>query len=420
MVLNHRERLVICSGCIHRKLDFDFGYLCQLTGQIADFQGSCKDFRLDETVTDDLKVHTEDRPFVPLFDPAPTPEVSETKKKVSKAVLKKLRRYQSFLYALIGGLLITAVSSVGWALLTVTTGYQEVYIALGVGLLVGIAVRYFGAGIKKIFGVLAALLALAGSLLGNYISQTGFLEEVQLASIIKIPEILSPDLMLNTMRDSFVPLDLLFYFLAALLAYFLAVRRISTKKMAKLEDDTYKGAPALYWLRLPIILAGIFIPAYYGYSLTSQDSGGITTLYYESGEKKAEGEIRKGLETGKWTNWHENGNIESIGCYLEARKDSLWQWFDEFGILTATGTYDDGVENGTWVNYYPDGTVSDSGSYHEGLKEGLWEYFHENGQLKYAVNYKAGKMHGEKALLSSSGKIVKVDYFENGFLIEKD
>jgi antitoxin component YwqK of YwqJK toxin-antitoxin module len=226
--------------------------------------------------------------------------------------------------------------------------------------------------------------------------------------------------MLNTMRDTFVPLDLLFYILAALLAYFLAIRRISSKKMAKLEGDGYKGAPALYWLRLPLILAGILIPAYYGYTLINQDSGGFNTLYYDSGEKMSEGEMRNGLETGQWTNWHENGNIEIIGYYVEGRKDSLWQWYDESGILKSTGLYDDGVESGIWMNYYPDGVVSDSGSYHEGLKEGLWKYYHESGSLKYAVNYKAGKMHGEKILLSSSGKVVKVEYFENGFLIKKD
>jgi hypothetical protein len=396
---------------------------------------------LDETVTDTIKVRTKDRPFVPLFDPVPAPEESETKKAAvkrkavkrealkkktvkkkgpSKVVLKKLRRYQSFLYALIGGLLFTAAASVGWTFISVMTGYQGVYMALGMGLLVGIAVRFFGAGINRIFGILAALLALAGSLLGYYLSQTGFPVEVQLASLIKLPDYFNPDLMLNTMRESFVPLDLLFYCLAALLAYFLAIRRINSRRMAKLEDDNYKGAPALYWLRLPLILAGLLLPAYYGYTLTSQDSGGYSTLYYDSGTKMSGGEMRNGLETGEWTNWYENGNIKSIGSYDEGRKDSLWHWYDESGILTGTGMYDDGMENGTWMNYFPDGVVSDSGSYLEGLKEGLWKYYHENGNLKISVNFKAGKMHGEKILLSSSGNVVKVEYYENDMLIEKD
>ena len=427
--MDQRERLAICNNCINRKLDYEQGYVCQLTGRFADFEGTCKHYVLDHTVIDTIKVRTKDRPFVPLFDQVPPKEEPETMKKAapkktsqkkqpSKVALKKLRRYQSFLYALIGGLLITATAAALWAFITAMTGYQGVYLALGVGVLVGIAVRFFGAGIKRIFGVLAALLALTGSLLGYYLSQNGFLEELQLARIMGIPDYLDQELMLNSMRDSFVPLDLVFYGLAVLLAYFIAIRRINSRKMARLEHDGYKGAPALYWLRLPLILAGILLPAYYGYTLTNNSSVELQTIDYDSGQKMSEGEMWDGMEIGEWTSWHVNGNIKSVGYYAEGRKDSLWQWYDESGILTGSGMYDEDVEHGTWMHYYPGGVVSDSGSYLEGLQEGLWKYFHENGSLKYAVHYNAGKMHGEKILLSPSGTVVNAAYFENGVLVE--
>jgi antitoxin component YwqK of YwqJK toxin-antitoxin module len=426
--MNQRERLALCSSCINRKLDFEHGYVCSLTGKFADFEESCKDYKLDETVTDTIKIRTEDRPFVPLFDPVTASKKSGTtkngakKKGFSEVALEKLRRYQSFLYALIGGLLVGVVVSLGWALITYTTGYQGAYMALGVGLLIGFSVRYFGAGIKRIFGVLAALLTLVGSLLGYYLSQAGFPQEVKLAAMIGVLHYLNPDLMLNTMRDSFVPLDLLFYGLAVVLAYLLAIRRINSKKRINLELDSYRGAPVLYWLRLPLILvlivALIGIPAYYGFTHTGQGPGGLNTLYYDSGEKMSEGEMRNGLETGEWTSWHENGNIKSTGYYVEGQKDSLWQWYDESGILTGTGMYSNGLENGTWMNYYPDGVVSDSGTYLEGMKEGLWKHFHETGDLMSAVPFKAGKMDGEKILLDSSGDVVKIEQYENGILLE--
>lgn len=432
--MDQRERLAICINCIKRKLDYEHGYVCKLTGRVAEFEGTCKHYVTDHTVIDTIQVRTKDRPFVPLFDPVPPKEERETKKKAapkkaapkkaapkqqaSQVALKKLRRYQSFLYALFGGLLITATAVLGWAIITAMTGYQGVYLALGVGVLVGIAVRFFGAGIKRIFSVLSALFALSGSLLGYYLSQNGFLEELQLARIMGIPDYLDQELMLSTMRESFVPLDLVFYGLAVLLAYFIAIRRINSRKMARLEHDGYKGAPVLYWLRLPLILAGILIPAYYGYTLTNNSSVELQTIYYDSGQKMSEGELRDGMETGEWTNWHINGNIKSVGYYANGRKDSLWHWYDESGILTGLGMYDDDLEHGTWMNYYPNGVVSDSGSYIEGLQEGLWKYFHENGSLKNAVHYKAGKMHGEKILLSPSGTVVNVAYYENGVLVE--
>ena len=78
--MNHRERLVICSSCTNRKLDFEHGYVCKLSGKLADFKDVCKDYQLDETASDTIKIRTKDRPFVPLFDPVPPPEQTETKK----------------------------------------------------------------------------------------------------------------------------------------------------------------------------------------------------------------------------------------------------------------------------------------------------------------------------------------------------
>ena len=72
------------------------------------------------------------------------------------------------------------------------------------------------------------------------------------------------------------------------------------------------------------------------------------------------------------------------------------------------------------MNFYPDGLVSDSGSYRDGLKEGLRKYYNETGSLEYTVNYKAGKMDGETTLYSPLGNVVKVEYFENGVLVEQD
>jgi antitoxin component YwqK of YwqJK toxin-antitoxin module len=466
--MNQKARLAICTKCIRRKLDYEVGYICQLTGNPADFNGNCKHYVQDETVSEALGIRTEERPFVPLFEPVPESPESETKrhpvkqkavngkavkakasgpkgvhnnpdakiaverKTLSIDAHKKLRRYQSFIYAVLGGLLVTLVCSLGWAFTEALTGFSGAYMAIGAGFLVGLGIRYFGAGMHWVFGMLAALLALAGSLLGYYLSQTSFLEVAQLERVILLPDYLNPEFFLGTLRETFVPLDLAYYGLAALLAFFLAIRRISKKKRVSLEDDIYNGAPALYWLRLPLILAGILIPAYYGYththgdagenrvSVKTQNSNAYVALYYDSGEKMSEGAMNKDQETGEWTSWHENGNLKSKGQYEEGKMNGLWKWYDEAGVLTGTGSYEEGVESGTWMHYYADGVVSDSGSYTLGLKEGLWKFYHENGNLKYSINYKAGMMHGEKILLSASGTTVKVDYFENGIRVEKD
>lgn len=425
--MKQKERLAICSTCIRRKLDFEHGFVCGLSGSFADFKKECKDFEADPTVSHTIKVRTKERPWVPLFDPPPR---ADGKKKSSKSkkpkkskkptgvALKKLRRYQSFLYALLGGFMFTILSSLAWAELTYSTAYQGAYMAMGVGVLVGFAVRFFGAGIYRLFGVLAAFLTLLGSLLAYYLILVGFMVELRSSGIMAVPDSFNPELLIRSIQESFLPLDLLFYALAALLSYLLAIRRIGAKKREKLERDDYKGAPFLYWIRLPLILAGILLSAYYVYTRSSLDSDRVNTLYYESGKKSSEGEMQKDRETGTWTYWYENGNMKSTGNYRTGLRDSLWQYFDEQGGLTSSGMYLDGAENGTWKTYYPNGVLSDSGVYQEGLKEGLWKSNYEDGRLKTSIKYKAGKMHGEKTLFSPSGTIVRVQHFENGTLID--
>jgi hypothetical protein len=76
---------------------------------------------------------------------------------------------------LLGGLAGLAAAIVGaviWAVITVTTDHQIGWMAIGVGALVGFALRIGNGG--KTFGILGALFALFGCVLGNYFSLIAF------------------------------------------------------------------------------------------------------------------------------------------------------------------------------------------------------------------------------------------------------
>src|SRR5262245_53211570 len=70
------------------------------------------------------------------------------------------------------GLAAAIIGAIIWAIVTVTTKYQIGFMALGVGALVGFALRIGNGG--KLFGILGAFLALFGCILGNYFSLIGF------------------------------------------------------------------------------------------------------------------------------------------------------------------------------------------------------------------------------------------------------
>src|SRR5262245_66169208 len=69
------------------------------------------------------------------------------------------------------GLLAAAVGAGLWALITIFVGFQIGWMAVGVGFLVGWAVRVAGKGRHRAFGIMGALLALSGCAVGNLLDR---------------------------------------------------------------------------------------------------------------------------------------------------------------------------------------------------------------------------------------------------------
>ena len=75
----------------------------------------------------------------------------------------------------VGGLIAAIVGAAIWATVTVLSGWQIGWMAVGVGILVGLAVRVMGRGSHPIYCVMGGGFALLGCVLGNLFSGIGFL-----------------------------------------------------------------------------------------------------------------------------------------------------------------------------------------------------------------------------------------------------
>lgn len=132
-------------------------------------------------------------------------------------------RQQNLLIAFIAGSVAMLVSAIIWAVVTTVTGYQIGWMAIGVGFLVGLAVR-LGKGVDNIYRYLGAGLALIGCLLGNFFTIVGFIsqeEEVNAFSVLGLIDYANiPSLMMTTAS----PIDLLFYAIAIYQGYKISVR----------------------------------------------------------------------------------------------------------------------------------------------------------------------------------------------------
>jgi hypothetical protein len=115
----------------------------------------------------------------------------------------------------VAGFAAAIVGAAIWAAITAATEYQIGWMAIGVGFLVGFAVRLVGRGTEPAFGIAGAVLALLGCALGNLLTITWFLAQQEGAPFFSVLTSLDIALVIDLMKATFAPMDLLFYAIAA-------------------------------------------------------------------------------------------------------------------------------------------------------------------------------------------------------------
>ena len=167
---------------------------------------------------------------------ADLPEIDETK--IERAIAK-LRAQQSFPLAFAAGLAAALVSGALWAGITFATMFQIGYMAVGVGFLVGYAVRHTGKGLSKVYGYLGGGFAFLGCVLGNFFSTCAFAAHDQKQPIIDfvVKACTHPDLAIVIMIASFQPMDLLFYGIAIYEAYHYSFRELTEDEALAAMDE---------------------------------------------------------------------------------------------------------------------------------------------------------------------------------------
>ena len=151
----------------------------------------------------------------------------------------RLEAEQNLLLGVLGGVVAAAIGAAIWAVVTVVTKYQIGWMAIGVGFLAGYAVRMLGKGVSKTFGIVGAMCALFGCLLGNVLSACGFLANQESIPILRlvINVLTQPALAVELLKITFSPMDLLFYGIAVYEGYKFSFRQITQEEIASLNKD---------------------------------------------------------------------------------------------------------------------------------------------------------------------------------------
>lgn len=149
-----------------------------------------------------------------------------------RARLRQLEADQNLLMGVIAGSAAATAGAITWALITVATEYQIGWMAVGVGALVGYAVRMLGKGVTPVFGVIGAVLSLVGCLAGNLLSTCMYVAKQESIPLTQILAQLNPEVTVALVAETFSPIDLVFYGLAVYFAYQYSFRRTTPEDLA--------------------------------------------------------------------------------------------------------------------------------------------------------------------------------------------
>jgi hypothetical protein len=150
--------------------------------------------------------------------PFDLPEPAYTQQQVDE-VLAQLHAEQNFARGLAAGAVAALIGAAVWAAFTAATKYQIGWMAIGVGALVGVAIRHFGRGMEPRFGVAGAALSLLGCMIGNVLAICAIAAIEFDIGFLEVVGTLDAGTTIEIVTESFQAMDLLFYGLALYFGY---------------------------------------------------------------------------------------------------------------------------------------------------------------------------------------------------------
>lgn len=210
--MNEIERY--CRNCASRDFANGRGLICKRTNALPAFEGVCDNFQQDEE----------------LERMAPTPQPEDYSVIVDK---EQLLAEQNLPKAVLLGALASIVGAVAWGLISVATGYQIGYMAIGVGFLVGMAMRQ-GKGVTMIFGIIGAALSLLSCVMGDFFSIIGLIaKEYDVSFIETLTQIDFKDVV-SLLTDNLASMTIVFYGVALYEGYKLSFREQKEPESGKI------------------------------------------------------------------------------------------------------------------------------------------------------------------------------------------
>ena len=124
--------------------------------------------------------------------------------------------------------------------------------------------------------------------------------------------------------------------------------------------------------------------------------------YYDNGKIKAK-LTHKGSVSYS-ISFHKTGGPQSIGKFVNQKKDSTWLYYDLDGYKIASDYFVNGQKNRISYVFYQSGKVAEEKEYRNDFEQGVYNKFWESGNKKMTATYQNGALEGKAVYYNSEGK----------------
>ncbi|MDD2204759.1 MAG: toxin-antitoxin system YwqK family antitoxin [Bacteroidales bacterium] len=136
------------------------------------------------------------------------------------------------------------------------------------------------------------------------------------------------------------------------------------------------------------------------------------TVFFETGKIKIIRTHNADLSVMYCKLFGENGRtLIAEGKYFEKKRDSIWTFYDNSGVLKSRETYLNDLKNGESSMYYANGKISGVYEWKNGNKDGLWKEYYSSGNLKAAGFYTNDKLAGGYKLFHPNRQLCVEGYY---------
>ncbi len=125
--------------------------------------------------------------------------------------------------------------------------------------------------------------------------------------------------------------------------------------------------------------------------------------YYDTGQLKEEGWLKKGIKTKYWKFYHPNGAVQKEGSFKDGKPTKYWYFYRENKTKEKEGHYIAGKKSNWWLFYDENEKVNHKCQLKNNQKNGYCLRY-EDEKLIRAEKYEEGKKVGEWTDLKSFKK----------------